>query len=175
MVGEKVHVYSKSAIEGDGIEWTSEGYLNLIFVYWEGVLNYKKKKNNRGESFEISESKEAKRGTKIVISLRDSCKEFAKEKIITSNITFDFFFFSSDLFLSFFLLLEGIIKKYSNFVSFPIYVNDVQVNTIKPLWVLPKDQISEDDHNDFYKFISGGSFIFFLIFSLFLYFFHLIY
>ena len=40
----------------------------------------------------------------------------------------------------------GILRKYSNFVGFPIALNGDKLNTIQPLWTLPKDAITEDQH-----------------------------
>lgn len=50
--------------------------------------------------------------------------------------------------------IERIVKKYSTFVGFPIKLNGTQINTIKALWTLSKDEISEKDHIEFYQFIS---------------------
>jgi len=47
-----------------------------------------------------------------------------------------------------------IIRKYSNFVGFPIRLNGERVNTVKPLWMLPKGTIADADHKDFYQFLS---------------------
>ena len=47
-----------------------------------------------------------------------------------------------------------IIRKYSNFVGFPIRLNGERVNTVKPLWMLPKGTITDADHKDFYQFLS---------------------
>ncbi|PIA17822.1 heat shock protein Hsp90-like protein [Coemansia reversa NRRL 1564] len=70
-------------------------------------------------------------GTKIVISVKEDAKEFLdKEK------------------------LSEIIKKYSNFVGFPITVDGDKVNTIEALWTKDKSAITEEDHKNFYRFIS---------------------
>ncbi len=47
-----------------------------------------------------------------------------------------------------------IIKKYSNFVGFPIEVNGERVNTIRAIWLASKDSVSEDEHKEFYQFIA---------------------
>jgi len=81
--------------------------------------------------YSIAEADGVSRGTKIVIELRDSAQEFSKKKNV-----------------------ENIIRKYSNFVGFPIKLNGERVNTVKPLWMLPKGSITEADHKDFYQFLS---------------------
>jgi len=40
----------------------------------------------------------------------------------------------------------GILRKYSNFVGFPILLNGDKLNTIQPLWTLPKEAVTEDQH-----------------------------
>lgn len=37
-------------------------------------------------------------------------------------------------------------QKYSNFVGFPILLNGDKLNTIQPLWTLPKEAVSEEQH-----------------------------
>ncbi|MCD7952532.1 MAG: molecular chaperone HtpG [Synergistaceae bacterium] len=61
--------------------------------------------------------------------------------------------------------LRGIIKEYSDFVTYPIYLTDVEkekkedekeepVNSMKALWTRPQKDISDDEFNDFYRHIS---------------------
>ena len=82
--------------------------------------------------FTISEMEEStNRGTTIEIYLKDDAVEFAtKER------------------------LEGIIKKHSGFISYPIYLAAERVNTITALWKEPKSTIKPEQYNEFYKFVS---------------------
>ncbi|KAM9965937.1 hypothetical protein ACTFIR_006120 [Dictyostelium discoideum] len=82
-------------------------------------------------SYSITEAEGVSRGTKIIIHLKPSSYEYSKKSIV-----------------------ENIIKKYSNFVGFPIALNGTTVNTIKPLWTLNKNAISEEEHKEFYQFLS---------------------
>jgi len=50
--------------------------------------------------------------------------------------------------------LKKLLKKYSNFVGFPIKLNGKPVNTVKALWLMNKSEITENDHREFYQFIS---------------------
>ncbi|OMH82464.1 Heat shock protein 75 kDa, mitochondrial [Zancudomyces culisetae] len=70
-------------------------------------------------------------GTKITINIKDDAKEFLDEYRI-----------------------KEIVKKYSNFVGFPITVNGEQVNTIEAIWLKDKRNISDKEFDDFYKFIT---------------------
>jgi molecular chaperone HtpG len=89
-------------------------------------------KSTGEDKFSIEEIEKAERGTKITFSLKDEYKEFYEPYRI-----------------------KNILKKYSNFVDFPIYVNDEKVNTVNALWHKKKDDISEEELKDFYKFISN--------------------
>ena len=83
-------------------------------------------------SFEVEEiDEDVKRGTEIKIHLKEDAKEFAEK-----------------------YRLESIIKKHSNFVTFPIKLDGEQVNTISALWREPKSSIKPEQYNEFYKFLS---------------------
>jgi len=82
--------------------------------------------------YEISTLDEPlKRGTTIEIHLKDDAKEFADK-----------------------YRLEGIIKKHSNFISFPIYLDKDKVNTIAAIWREPKPSIKKEQYDEFYKFLT---------------------
>lgn len=72
------------------------------------------------------------RGTKISFKFSDEHKEFANPDRIKS-----------------------ILKKYSNFVDFPIYVNGEEVNKVSAIWQKKKDDVKQEEYNEFYKFISN--------------------
>lgn len=83
--------------------------------------------------FEIQEAEGVSRGTKIVIHLKLESREFSDEETI-----------------------KGIIKKYSNFVGSPIYVNGKRANTIQPLWLVDSKDITPQMHDEFYRFIANS-------------------
>lgn len=82
--------------------------------------------------FTIEEIDKATRGTKIYFTLKESAKEFSEDYTV-----------------------KHIINKYSNFVDFPIFVDNEKVNTVAALWHKPKDQVKEEELVEFYKFISN--------------------
>ena len=86
-----------------------------------------------GESkFTIEEFPREERGTKISFKLKDDAKEFSEEYRVNE-----------------------IIKKYSNFADFPIHVNGEQINTISALWQKNKNEVNDEELEEFYKFISN--------------------
>ncbi|KAF2073744.1 hypothetical protein CYY_004946 [Polysphondylium violaceum] len=82
-------------------------------------------------SYNISEASGVGRGTKIIIHLKPNAYEYSKKATV-----------------------EAIIKKYSNFVGFPITLNGHAVNTIRPLWTLNKNSITPQEHTQFYQYLS---------------------
>lgn len=76
-------------------------------------------------------SDERPRGTTIEIHLKEDDTNFADEAEI-----------------------KRVIQRYSNFVPFPILVNDEQVNQTSALWREPSRQIKQEQYDEFYKLIS---------------------
>lgn len=83
-------------------------------------------------SYEISEAEGVQRGTKIILHLKPDCAEFSKEENI-----------------------RNIVNKYSNFVGFPILVNGERINLIEPIWLEDPKKVSEEQHEEFYKFLGN--------------------
>lgn len=50
--------------------------------------------------------------------------------------------------------LKDIVKRHSNFVSFPIMIGGERVNTVSALWREPKFQIKQEQYDEFYKFLT---------------------
>ncbi|QQL44012.1 molecular chaperone HtpG [Sulfuriroseicoccus oceanibius] len=83
--------------------------------------------------YSIEEVDEQNRGCKLVIKLKEEHKEFAKEERV-----------------------KGILKRYSNFVQFPILVNGTRVNEVEALWLKNKSEITDEQYNEFYKFAANA-------------------
>jgi molecular chaperone HtpG len=50
--------------------------------------------------------------------------------------------------------LKRIIKRHSNFVAHPIYVDGERVNTVPALWREPKFQVRKEQYDEFYQFLT---------------------
>ncbi|TLU51637.1 MAG: molecular chaperone HtpG [Chlorobium sp.] len=83
-------------------------------------------------TYTIEKIDKAERGTKISFKLKETSKEFAEEYRV-----------------------EQIVKKYSNFVDFPIYLGEKQLNSITALWQRSKSELKDEEVNEFYKFIAN--------------------
>ena len=68
------------------------------------------------------------RGTTIEIHLKEDAKEFAEKYRI-----------------------ESVIKKHSNFIQFPIYIDKEKINTMTALWRERKSSVKPKQYNEFYK------------------------
>ena len=51
-------------------------------------------------------------------------------------------------------LVKEVIKRHSNFLSFPILVNGERVNTVPALWREPKFQVTPEQYKEFYSFLT---------------------
>ena len=117
------------------------GFYSVFMVAKEVVIktnSFKKDepavewKSDGAGDYEIADLDEKiKRGTTIEVHLKEDAKEFADK-----------------------YRLEGIIKKHSNFISFPIYLEKEKVNTIAALWREPKSSIKKEQYDEFYKFLT---------------------
>ena len=96
-------------------------------------------KSNGKENYTIEEIKNKKRGTIIKLSIKKDAEEFL------------------DAFR-----LRSIITKYSNYIPFPILLDDLdnakekeeKINEGDPLWLKDKKNIKEEDYKQFYNNIS---------------------
>jgi molecular chaperone HtpG len=80
--------------------------------------------------YDITPAADLPRGTKITLELKDDAKDFAEETTV-----------------------ERIIQRYSSFVPFPIELNTKQINTIQAIWARSKNEIKEEEYNEFYTFV----------------------
>jgi TNF receptor-associated protein 1 len=84
-----------------------------------------------GGGYELAPAADLPRGTKITLELKDDAKEFAQASTI-----------------------EHIIQRYSSFVPFPIELNGKRLNTIQAIWARNKNEIKEEEYNEFYTFVA---------------------
>lgn len=80
-------------------------------------------------TYTIDEAPDQQRGCRIVIKLKEDAKEFAQAHRI-----------------------RAILGKYSNFVGFPIHLDGERVNTVEAIWLKNKDEVTEEQYEEFYKF-----------------------
>ena len=81
-------------------------------------------------AYEIEEIDREERGTSITLTIKAG-KEF-------------------DTFLEDWKIKE-LVKKYSDYVRYPIYFNNEVINSTKPIWKTDKNSLKDEDYNEFYK------------------------
>ena len=107
-------------------------------------------------SYEITEGGRDEHGTEITLSLKEDCRDYIVE-----------------------FRLREIIKKYSDFVEYPILmditreepeldeegnpkegaekkvtITEETLNSMKAIWMRPKNEVKKEEYNEFYKHIS---------------------
>jgi molecular chaperone HtpG len=84
-------------------------------------------------TFSVAVGERAHPGTRIVLHLKEGEREYARA-----------------------WRAKEIIRKYSDFVHFPIYLNDEQANRSRALWAMPKSQVTEEQHVELFRHVSHG-------------------
>ncbi|MHA1978179.1 MAG: molecular chaperone HtpG [Candidatus Hodarchaeales archaeon] len=84
-------------------------------------------------TFSVSYFEKPSRGTEIILTLKEDAKEFLNK-----------------------YKLETIIKKYSDFVGFPIRIGDEEkaINRQTPIWHQAEDEVQDEEYNAFYQQVS---------------------
>lgn len=98
---------------------------------WDASSENLKWSSDGSTGYSIEKVAEADRGAKMVMHLKEGMEEFSKEDRI-----------------------KAILEKYSNFVSFPIKLNGEHINKVDALWLKSKSDVTEEQYNEFYKFIA---------------------
>lgn len=86
-----------------------------------------------GNAFEIREIEKENRGTEIILHLNEDNQDFSEE-----------------------FRIKQVIKKYSNYVFFPIIMGEDQVNEITAIWTKRKSEVTEEEYEEFFKTVSGN-------------------
>ncbi len=112
MVAKRVRVQSRSYQPGDpGHEWSSDGTGSYTIAPCPGLH----------------------RGTKLILELAETAKDYANQETI-----------------------KRIVKQYSSFVPFPIKLAGETVNTVQALWAKSPAEIKDEEYTDFYKFVANA-------------------
>ena len=84
--------------------------------------------SNGDSTYRLSPAEKNDRGTTIEIQLKEDAKEFASS-----------------------WRLEQIVKTHSNYVSFPVYVDDTVANQRTAIWRQSPSEVDAEAYNDFYR------------------------
>ncbi|MEL1135526.1 molecular chaperone HtpG [Desulfitobacterium sp. THU1] len=100
--------------------------------YQPEALGYRWESDGRGD-YSIAEEEDLPRGTQITLHLKEDAEDFAKADTV-----------------------KRIIKQYSSFVPYPVFVNDEKINTVQALWTKNKNEVSDEEYTEFYKYIANA-------------------
>jgi molecular chaperone HtpG len=111
MVADTVEVWSRSAVPGTpAIHWRCSG----------------------GEEYALEEVERERRGTDVVLHLREDARAFLDEDT-----------------------LKDIVKKHSDYIAWPIRFGDERVNQTAALWTRDPKDIGDDEYKALYRHVSG--------------------
>lgn len=104
--------------------------------HWEsdGKTGFEIRKADKKEAALLEDG----RGTAIILSINDDASDYLVED-----------------------KLKTIIQTYSDHINFPIYLGKDEegqepVNSVSAIWMRPKNEVSEEQYNEFYKHITHG-------------------
>ena len=72
-------------------------------------------------------------GTKVILHIKENTKEKKYDK----------YFEESEI--------KSLVKKYSDFISYPIKLKDETLNTMSPIWKKNKKDIKDNEYEEFYE------------------------
>ncbi len=129
MVAKKVEVISRAFGQEQGWRWVSEG----------------------ADGYSVEKAEKEQVGTKIILTLKDSSEDEDYDQYLEEHT------------------LKGIIKRYSDFIRYPIKMDiseykkkpdseeyetikeEKTINSMVPLWRKNKNELSDEDYEDFYS------------------------
>lgn len=121
LIGQFGVGFYSSFMVADSVEVVTRGYRkNSEHLVW---------RSGGDGVFEITKGKGHRRGTKVVVSLREDAKEYSDPDVI-----------------------RDILRKYSAFVPFPLKLNGEQINTTEAVWLRSRSEITDQEYGGFYRF-----------------------
>ncbi|MDN5934422.1 MAG: molecular chaperone HtpG, partial [Pseudonocardia sp.] len=87
-------------------------------------------------TYDIAEAPDAPQGTTITLHLKpvdaeDGVADYADERVV-----------------------RGIVKRYSDFITWPVRIGDDTVNSRKALWSRPQSDVTAEEYTEFYRHVS---------------------
>jgi molecular chaperone HtpG len=89
-----------------------------------------------GDGYELAEAERDVAGTTVTLHLKPKDEEDGLRDYIEPHV------------------LRDIVKRYSDFVGYPIRLKADTLNSMKAIWARPKEEVSEQEYRDFYKHLT---------------------
>ncbi len=84
------------------------------------------------DGYSIKETDKKEIGTEITLYLKDNTEENNYDELLDES------------------KLKAIIKKYSNYIRYPIKMNKETINSMIPIWKKKQTEVKDEEYNDFY-------------------------
>lgn len=81
----------------------------------------------------IKETEKETHGTDVILTIRENTDEIDYNKYLDPKV------------------IEGLVQTYSDYIRYPILLEDNRLNSITPIWKKTKADVSVEEYNDFYK------------------------
>ena len=85
------------------------------------------------DGYEVASSKKEEVGTTITLFIKSNTKEKKYDKYLDKNE------------------ISSLVKKYSDFIRYPIVLEEETINSMTPIWKKAKKDIKDEDYNEFYQ------------------------
>lgn len=105
-----------------------------VVVYTKSALKdstgYKWESDGQS-GYTIEEAEVESPGTRIEIFLKEEYAEYARKERV-----------------------RGVLNHYSNFVGFPVLLDDERINNVEAVWLKSKSDVTKEEYEEFYKYIA---------------------
>ena len=89
-----------------------------------------------GDGYELAEAERETAGTTVTLHLKPKDEEDGLRDYTDAHV------------------LRDIVKKYSDFVGYPVRLKGETLNSMKAIWARPKEEVSEEQYREFYKHLT---------------------
>ena len=89
-----------------------------------------------GDGYELAEAERDVAGTTVTLHLKPKDEEDGLRDYTDAHV------------------LRDIVKRYSDFVGYPVRLKGETLNSMKAIWARPKEEVSEQEYRDFYKHLT---------------------
>lgn len=127
LIGQFGVGFYSSFMVADRVEMVTRRAGESAGVHWESA----------GEgTYTVEDAADAPQGTTITLHLKpvdteDGLHDYADESVV-----------------------RGLVKRYSDFITWPIRIGDDVVNSRKALWSRPQNDVTEEEYTEFYRHVS---------------------
>ncbi|MEG1469683.1 MAG: molecular chaperone HtpG [Anaerovoracaceae bacterium] len=98
-----------------------------------GSDNAYKWESKGADGYTIEECEKETSGTEIILSIKEDTEEEKYETYLEDYT------------------LKNLIKKYSDYIRYPIKLGDEVLNSMEPIWKKQKSKVKPEEYNDYYK------------------------